>query len=102
MYDFATKFDYVFSELHISETYNSLLRKWIISLEWSSQDNAQYLRREMIEISPVPLEVSSNELEGLICKVLSLTGNEFLPMILKHVTSSRKKKMSSKNSKAES
>ena len=30
----------------------------------------------MIEISPVPLEVSSNELEALVCKALSLTGNE--------------------------
>ena len=30
----------------------------------------------MIEISPVPLEVSNNELEGLVCKALSLTGSE--------------------------
>ena len=33
----------------------------------------------MIEISPVPLEVSNNELERLVCKVLSLTGNEVYP-----------------------
>ena len=39
-------------------------------------DNFQYLRREMIEISPVPLEVSNDELEGLIFKALSLTGNK--------------------------
>ena len=30
----------------------------------------------MIEISPVPLEVSNNKLEGLVCKALSLTGSE--------------------------
>ena len=30
----------------------------------------------MTEISLVPLDVSNNELEGLVCKVLSLTGNE--------------------------
>ena len=31
----------------------------------------------MIEISPVPLaEVSDNDLEGLVCKALSLAGNE--------------------------
>ena len=30
----------------------------------------------MIEISPVPLEVSNDELEGLILKALSLTGNK--------------------------
>ena len=33
----------------------------------------------MIEISPVPLELSNNELEGLVCKTLSLTGNEVYP-----------------------
>ena len=28
---------------------------------------------------PVPLELSKNELEGLVCKALSLTGNEVYP-----------------------
>ena len=58
MDDFATKFDRAFSELQIFKTCNSLLRKQIIDLERSFLDNSQYLRREMIEISPVPLEVS--------------------------------------------
>ena len=79
MDDFPSKFYLVFSELQISKTCNSLLPKRIIDLKQSSLDNAQYLRREMIEISPVPLEVSNNELEGLVCKVLSLTGNEVYP-----------------------
>ena len=79
MDNFATKFDRVFSELQISKTCNSLLRKRIIDLEWPSLDNAQYLRREMIEISLVPLEVSNNELERLVCEVLSLTGDEVYP-----------------------
>ena len=76
MDDFASKFDHIFSKLQISKACNSLLCKWIIDLEWLSLDNAQYLRREMIEISPVPLELSNNELEGLVCKALSFTGNE--------------------------
>ena len=59
MDNFASKFDRVFSVLQISKTCNSLLRKQIIDLERSSLDNAQYLRREMIEISSVPLEVSN-------------------------------------------
>ena len=79
MDDFALKFDRVFSEMQISKTCNSLLRKQIIDLERSSLDNAQYLGREMIEISPVPLELSKNELEGLVCKALSLSGNELYP-----------------------
>ena len=33
----------------------------------------------MTEISPVPLELSNNELEGLFCKALSWTGNEVYP-----------------------
>ena len=33
----------------------------------------------MIEISPIPLELSNAELEGLVCKVLSLTGNDVSP-----------------------
>ena len=49
---------------------------YMIDLERSSLDNAQYLRRGMIEISPVPLQLSNNELEELVCKALSLARNE--------------------------
>ena len=66
-------------KLQISKTCNSLLRKRIIDLERSSLDNSQYLRRVMIEISPVPLEISNDELEGLVCKALSLTGYKVSP-----------------------
>ena len=52
-----------------------IITKQIADLERLSLDNSQYLRREMIEISPVPMEVS-NELEGLVCKALSLTRNK--------------------------
>ena len=79
MDNFATKFDRVFSELQISKICNLLLRKRIIDLERSSLDNAQYLRREMIEICPVSLELSNNELEGQVCIALSLTGNKVCP-----------------------
>ena len=57
MDNFATKFDRAFLKLQISKTCNSLLRKRIIDLGWLTLDNFQYLRGEMIEISPVPLEV---------------------------------------------
>ena len=91
MDNFATKFDHVFSELQISKTCNSLLCKQTIDLEQSSLDNAQYLRTEMTEISSVPLEVSNNELEGLVCKALSLTGNEVYPDDLEACHRLRKK-----------
>ena len=77
--DFASKLDHVFSELQISKTCNSLLSKQIIDLERSSLDNAEYLRREMIEISPVPLELSN------IAKRCSWQEMKYIPVILKHV-----------------
>ena len=63
MNNIITKFDHVFSELQISKTWNSLFCKQIIDLKQSSLDNSQYLRREMIEISPVSLKISNDELE---------------------------------------
>ena len=83
-------------KLQISKTCNSLLRKRIIDLERSSLDNAQYLRREMIEISPITLDVSNSELEGLVYKELSLTENEVVhPDDLEACHRLKKKKMSS-------
>ena len=79
MNNIITKFDHVFSELQISKTWNSLFCKQIIDLKQSSLDNSQYLRRDMIEISPVSLQISNDELEGLVCKALSLTGNKVSP-----------------------
>ena len=35
---------------------------------------AQYVRREIIEISPVPGSISDQNLEEQVCKALSLTG----------------------------
>ena len=56
----------------------------------------------MIDISAVPLEVSKNELEGLVCKALSFTRNEICPDDLEACHRLKKKmKMSSFNSKAE-
>ena len=101
MDDFATKFDRVSSELQISKTCNPLLRKRITDLEQLSRNNFQYLRSEMIQISPVPLEVSNDELEGLVCRALSLAGNKNSPDDLEHVTFSRKNKTPLPSSKAE-
>ena len=46
----------------------------------------------MIEISPVSLEVSRKKLEGLVCKGLSLTGNEVHPDDLEALSSQEKRK----------
>ena len=39
-------------------------------------NKGQYLRREIIQIFPFLFELSNTELEGLVCKALSLTGND--------------------------
>ena len=63
MDNFTTKFDRLITELQMSKTLNSLLHIQITDLERSSLANSQYLRRKMTEISPVPLEVSNDELK---------------------------------------
>ena len=73
---FASEFDRVFSELQISKPCISFLPKRIVDLDQSSLDNAQYLKTETNEISPVPLELSKTELERLVCRALFLTGND--------------------------
>ena len=60
---FTTKFDRLITELQMSKTLNSLLHIAITDLERLSLANSQYLRRKMTEISPVPLEVSNDELK---------------------------------------
>ena len=60
----------------------------------------------MIEISPFPLDISNSEIEGLVCKVLSLTENEVHPNDLEachHLKKKeiKKKKKKSSNLKAE-
>ena len=48
-----------------------------MQLERNAVSNAQYHRRESIEINPVPASISNEELE--VCKALSLTGHEVIP-----------------------
>ena len=41
--------------------------------------NAQYHRRETLELNPVPQHIHGNVLEDTICKALSLTGQQVVP-----------------------
>ena len=43
-------------------------------MEKNALSTAQYVRREIIEISPVPGSISDQNLEEQVCKALSLTG----------------------------
>ena len=70
--DFSRRFEILSSKLAVSKNCNHLLSERIIQLERNAVNNAQYHRRESIEVSPVPASISDEELEDTICKALSL------------------------------
>ena len=72
--EFLEKFVRVESELEVSKTHTKLLSKQIETLQRNALDSSQYLRREMIEINPVPEDIQDTQLEESICQALSLTG----------------------------
>ena len=77
--DFASKYDKLQSELVISRNCNSLLVNRIINLERSALSNAQYIRKEMLEINPVPHSINNADLEEKVCEALPLTGTKGKP-----------------------
>ena len=77
--DFIKKYDELHSELLISKNCNSLLLKRITNLERDAVNNAQYVRRETIEINPIPQSIPNTDLEIKVCQALSLTGTTVTP-----------------------
>ena len=56
-----------------------MLLKHITNLEHNALNNAQYVRRETIEINPIPQSIPNTDLENKVCQVLSLTGTTVTP-----------------------
>ena len=83
--DFIKKYDKLNSELPISKNCNSLLIKYVINLECNALNTAQYVRRETIEINPIPQSIPFADLENKVCQALSLAGTTVTPAILKLV-----------------
>ena len=77
--DFIKKYDELHSELLISKNCNSLLLKRITNLERNALNNAKYVRRETIEINPIPQSIPNTDLENKVCQALSLTGTTVTP-----------------------
>ena len=71
--DFLGKFNELHSELQVSRNCSNL-RNRVIELEKNALSTAQYVRREIVEISPVPGSISDQNLEEQVCKALPLTG----------------------------
>ena len=68
------KYEELHSELVVSKIVNKLLKNRVIQLEKNALNTSQYIRREIIEINPVPTSVPDNVLEKNVCDALSLTG----------------------------
>ena len=63
--DFSRRFEVLYSELAVSKNCNRLLSERIIQLERNAVGNAQYHRRESIEVSPVLASIGDKKLEFL-------------------------------------
>ena len=72
--DFEAKHKMVNSNLSITGRCNDLLLERITQLERNNLNNAQYTRRETLEINPVPSDIADDVLEQSVCQALSLTG----------------------------
>ena len=80
--DFLRRFEVVSTDLAITRNCHRLLTERVVQLERNAVTNAQYHRRESVEVNPVPPSISDEELELNICKalsLLSLTGHEVKP-----------------------
>ena len=67
------------SDIAIKRNCNRLLTERVVQLERNAVTNAQYHRRESVEVNPIPPSISDEELELNIYEALSLTGNEVKP-----------------------
>ena len=72
--DFEAKYEMVNSNLSITRCCNDLLLEHITQLERNNLNNAQYNRRETLEINPVPSDIADDILEQSVCQAVSLTG----------------------------
>ena len=77
--DFLRRYEILSSELTVSKNCNHLLGERIVQLERNAVNNAQYHRRESLEINPVPASIDDDVLESSVCRALSLTGHEVKP-----------------------
>ena len=79
------------SNLSILKRCNELLLERITQLERNNLNNAQYSRRETLEINPMPSDIADDVLEQSVCQALSLTGISVEPDDLQAFHRMRKK-----------
>ena len=62
------------SDLTITKNVNSQLHNRLVNMEKQCWANAQYSRRECVEIVGIPTSVPDNELEKTFCKIVDNVG----------------------------
>ena len=72
-------FEVVSSDLAIARNCSKLLTEIVVQLERNAVANAQYHRRESVEVNHVPPSANDEELKVNFCKAFSLTGHEVKP-----------------------
>ena len=68
------KFTNLESQLLVTKNVNSLLQQRVIALERQCWANAQYSRRECLEVAVVPESVKQNEPENKIPRIFKKVG----------------------------
>ena len=66
------------SEINIVKQVNTLLNKRVIYMERQCWANAQYSRRECLEVTGIPRHLSNKNLESKVLEVFSKVGCEIL------------------------
>ena len=64
-------FDQMKSDLSVTKKVNTLLSERLEIIEKQYWRNAQYSRRECLEISGIPSSVSDNDLEEVVCRAIA-------------------------------
>ena len=80
------------ADLSVVKHVNNALQKQLIVTERQCWANAQYSRRECLEISGIPTSVTDTDLEGKVLKVFEKLG---VPVKEKHIEACHKVKQGS-------
>ena len=76
--NFSGNFVKLESEISIVKKVSTLLNKRVIYMERQCWANAQYSRRECLEVAGIPRDVSNENLESKVLEVFSKVGCEIL------------------------
>ena len=70
---FTARLEELKSDLLITKNCNNLPHQRIIPLERNAVNNAQYHRRESLDVNPVPHNIGDKVLEETVCRAICLT-----------------------------